>query len=674
MILQAVVHNGDKAMKKSAALVVLLLALLTLHSGQVPETSPAPESADLPETEVAEPEEGAEPTDNMTAADVEAFLDGMLPAQLERENIAGATVSIVKDGELLFAKGYGFADVKSGKPVVAEETLFRPGSISKLFTWTAVMQIHEQGKIDLNRDVNDYLDFRIPEAFGKPITMKDILTHTPGFEESVKDLFKTEAVELDLGGYLKTHIPSRIFPPATVPAYSNYATALAGYVVERVSGQPFNDYVKTNIFDPLEMSSSTFAQPLPEDLAKRMSTGYRLASDEEPVKFEIVVPFPAGSLTSSSTDIAKFMLAHLNGGAVGERSILKPETTKLMHSRLFALDENANGMAHGFYEESRNGLRIIGHGGDTIAFHSDLHLIPEKNVGFFISYNSGGKGEVSGRTIVWEGFLDRYFPYEQEDVSPPDSAEADAQAVAGKYMVSRRSEHSFLRVAAVLGEAGVSPTGEGDGTIFIDAFTEPSGAPKRFKAVAPMTFRDVNGKDTIIFKPDAEGRMQMIIQYPFMVFKRVGFFENSGVLLPVLGISLGLMALTLILAPIAWIVRRRYGYKLEYTTMQNWLRRGVWVVFALDLILVIGLVSLVTYALSNIDFLSDEGNVWFHLVQILGVLGALGTIAVIVNAVYCWMIECSIWYRLRAALFVICCFGFLWFAYVSNLLVISSTY
>src|SRR5215510_5234194 len=184
----------------------------------------------------------------MTAADVESFLDGIVPLQLKRNDIAGATIAVVKDGKLLFAKGYGYADVKNKKPVSAAETLFRPGSISKLFTWTAIMQLFEQGKLDLDRDVNTYLDFKIPDAFGKPITLKNIMTHTPGFEEQVKDLFNINSSSPDLGQYLKTHIPARVYPPGTVPAYSNYATALAGYIVQRVSGRPFEEYVAENIF------------------------------------------------------------------------------------------------------------------------------------------------------------------------------------------------------------------------------------------------------------------------------------------------------------------------------------------------------------------------------------------------------------------------------------------
>src|SRR6185369_15089245 len=202
-------------------------------------------------------------THELTAQDLETFLDGIVPLQLEADDIAGATIAVVKDGKVLFAKGYGYADYEKKKPVSAEETLFRPGSVSKLFTWTAVMQLVEQGKLDLNRDVNDYIDYKIPEAFGKPITLKNILTHTPGFEEQLKDLLRTSSESPNLGEYLKTHIPARIYPPGTVPAYSNYGAALAGYIVERVSGLPFNQYIEENIFKPLGMTHSTFAQPLP---------------------------------------------------------------------------------------------------------------------------------------------------------------------------------------------------------------------------------------------------------------------------------------------------------------------------------------------------------------------------------------------------------------------------
>src|ERR1041385_5793077 len=343
----------DIMFTKSSKTLVYLLCLFVTVLGQAPKES-------LPKNEAPLPAPSSSGAHEMTAADIEAFLDGLVPLQIKHDDIAGATIAVVKDGKLLFAKGYGYADVEKKKPVSAQDTLFRPGSISKLFTWTAIMQLYEQGKLDLDRNVNDYLDFKIPDAFGKPITLKDIMTHTPGFEEQVKDLFREDATKLNLGEYLKTHIPARIYPPGTVPAYSNYATAVAGYIVERVSGRPFDQYVAENILKPLNMTHSTFAQPLPADLAPLMSNGYRLASDK-PGLFEVVNPFPAGSLSSSATDMAQFMMAHLADGQLGGAHILKPETARLMHSRLFALDDHANAMCYGFYEESRNGHRIIGH-------------------------------------------------------------------------------------------------------------------------------------------------------------------------------------------------------------------------------------------------------------------------------------------------------------------------
>ena len=200
----------------------------------------------------------------LTAEDLEAFLDGTMPAQLNREDIAGAVIAVVKDGKVLFAKGYGFSDVEKRTPVTPDATLFRPGSISKLFTWTSVMQLVEQGKLDLDKDVNEYIDFKIPQAFGKPVTLKDIMTHTAGFEETARDLFVADAQHMTpLDQYLKEHMPRRIFPPFVVPAYSNYATTLAGYIVQRVSGKPFSQYVADNIYTPLEMTRTTFVQPLP---------------------------------------------------------------------------------------------------------------------------------------------------------------------------------------------------------------------------------------------------------------------------------------------------------------------------------------------------------------------------------------------------------------------------
>lgn len=658
-------------MKKFAALIILCLMLSSIAFGLVPSALSAP-------SDIANESLTTVPTaaniHKLTATDIEAFLDGIVPLQLDREDIAGATIAVVKDGKPLFVKGYGYADVKHKQPVTTE-TLFRPGSVSKLFTWTAVMQLVEQGKLDLSKDVNEYLDFKIPEAFGQPISLKNILTHTAGFEEQWKDLFTADKRSPNLGNYLKTHIPNRIFAPGTTPAYSNYGAALAGYVVERVSGQPFNDYIQQNIFKPLGMTHSTFAQPLPPELAPLMSNGYVLASDE-PKEFETVGAFPAGSLTSSAADMSKFMLAHLQDGRLGAAQILKPETARLMHSRAFELDPAANAMAYGFYEESRNGQRIIGHGGDTTYFHSGLELLTDADVGFFVSYNSVGRGQIYPQMVLWDAFLNRYFPAPPFNSPTLDSAKTDANAVSGNYMISRRSE-SLLKSLALLGEATVSANE--DDTISVGEMSglmnDANGKPKRWREVAPMTFRDINGQDSLIFKPDHNGRMQLVLPYPIMVFQRVGLWENSQILLPVAGLSYFIMLLTLLLGFVARLVRRHYKQPLQLTTLEGRLGWAVRIVFALNLVFIVTLSGFPIAALKHLELLSDSGNIWIWLIQSIGVLGAIGTLVVFYNAIYTWTSNrYQIWGKLQATMFTLACLGVLWLVFAGHLLSFNSNY
>jgi CubicO group peptidase (beta-lactamase class C family) len=650
-------------MKKIAALIILSLMFLSIAFGQV-----------LPALSTPITDRAAINIHELTAADVEAFLDGIVPLQLNRDDIAGATVAVVKGGKQLFTKGYGYADVKKKKPVTAE-TLFRPGSVSKLFTWTAVMQLVEQGKLDLGKDVNEYLDFKIPAAFGQPISLKNILTHTAGFENQLKDLFTADNRNPNLGNHLKTHIPNRIFAPGTTPAYSNYATVLAGYIVERVSGQPFNEYIQQNIFKPLGMNHSTFAQPLPPELTPLMSNGYELASDQ-PKAFETIGLFPAGGLTSSAADMSKFMLAHLQEGRLGAAQILKPETMRLMHSRAFGLDPAANAMAYGFLEESRNGQRIIGHGGDTIYFHSGLELLTDAGVGVFVSYNSVGRGGTDPRTILWDAFLDRYFPAPPSNLPTLDSAKNDANAVSGNYMISIRSE-SLFKLLAILGEVTVSANE--DDTISIvemsGVMNDANGKPKRWREVAPMTFRDINGQDSVIFKPDQNGRMQLISPFPIMVFQRVGLWENSRILLPVAGISLLTMLLTLPLGFVAELVRRHYRQPLKLTALERRLRWAVRIVFALNLFFIVTLFGFLLFGLKQLELFSDSSNIWIWLLQSIGVPGAVGSIVVFYNAIYTWMSKRSqIWRKLQATMFALACLGVLWLVFAGHLLSFNSNY
>src|SRR2546421_859648 len=397
-------------MQKLIPPLAAIVFIAAVADAQGPAPSPLISLPSPPPAKIPEIAPQPSPAPALTKQDFETFLDALIPSQLQTRNIAGAVVSFVKDGQVLFAKGYGYADVEAKKPVLPDQTLFRPGSISKLFTATAVMQLVEQGKLDLDRDVNDYLDFPIPKTYPEPVTLRQLLTHTGGFEETLKNLFVAHESDIKpLRTYLVNEMPARIFPPGKVPSYSNYGFTLAGYIVERVSGEKFEQYITNHILQPLRMTNSTFDQPLPPQLAAQMSKAYLIAS-KKPRDFEFVQVAPAGALSTTAADMTRFMLAFLQDGSVEGVAILKPETVRQMQTRQFELHPMINGLGLTFMEYSMNGQRIVGHGGDTVYFHSDMVLVPDAHVGYFISYNSLGKSVGGGRGEVQRAFVNRYFP------------------------------------------------------------------------------------------------------------------------------------------------------------------------------------------------------------------------------------------------------------------------
>ncbi len=646
----------------SGSIVFMLLG--TGLAAQKPKTNPlAPKAERAPQGT----EHISSAAHELTQSDLEAFLDGMIPLQLPREDIAGAVISVVKNGKPFFAKGYGFSNVEKRTPVSPDGTLFRPGSISKLFNWTSIMQQVEQGKLDLDRDVNEYLDFKIPPTYPQPITLRNIMTHTPGFEETIQELFVANASQLKpLDAYLKEHMPARIFPPGTTPAYSNYATALAGYILQRVSGEPFDSYIEHHIFQPLQMSHSTTRQPLPDNLKPLMSNGYDVAS--EPAKpFEFVEAVPAGSSSVTGADMQHFMIAHLQNGQYEGTQILRPETAQMMHARQFSNLPDLNGMCLGFYEETRNGHRIIGHAGDTQYFHSDLHLILDSGVGFFISYNGAGKGETRARESVWHAFLDRYFPYEPPQAPVQTTAAADAQLVSGRYIISRRSQTTILKALTVLGESKVFSNP--DGTISLEDLKDLNGQPKKLKEIGPLMFPAVHDQDRVAFKRDQSGRLVLVTDFPVFVFQRSPWNENSSFNLPLIVSAMVVLLLTLLLWPVAALIRRHYRQPLNLTPQQRRLRLMVRLACLFDLLLVCGLAVFFTMSEKDIGILSPRFNPLLRMIQLVGWVGVLGTLAALYNALRSWQEQGRwLWSKLGDSLIALACVAFVWFVFTWNML------
>lgn len=611
--------------------------------------------------------QGFENKHELTTDDLKVFFDDFVPLQIEEADIAGAVITVVKDGALLFAKGYGYADVAEKTPISSEKTLFRPGSISKLFVWTALMQLVEKGKLELDRDINDYLDFKIPYTFDKPITLRDVMTHRAGFEESFKDLMVKSPKDLyPLSQYLRTHLPNRIFPPGSVPAYSNYGATIAAYIVERISNQNFYDYVEEHIFKPLKMNDSTFIQPLPEGY--RASNGYFLAS-EDPKPFELLQIAPAGALSTSAIDMSRFMIMHLEKGSFENVEILKPETILLMHKRQEGWPSFMNAMCLGFYEQSRNGYRIIGHEGNTILFHSNVFLILEANTGVFISYNSAGKSKLDPRELLFNQFMDRYFPA-KSIILEPSKEISNIQEVVGSYEPSRRSETTFLRIFKLFQELKVAANLE-NRTLSISGLAGIKGPTVQFHEVAPMVFEEIEGKAKIAFTRDYNGKIMIHINYntlyPSIVFQQIHSITDKQIFnYLILGFILVMVLLTLLAGPMMLWIRKQY--KLPEHPNENILNKISIIVCLCILGYFMGMMAFAS-RLTDFSMLSEKSDTILRILQGIALAGILGAIGVIYNCLISWSNKTKgflekIWNTLLAC----ACIAFSWFILHWNLL------
>jgi CubicO group peptidase (beta-lactamase class C family) len=590
------------------------------------------ESAELPTGPSGTIEHSDHPLDR---ADLQAWLDGLLPYAMKSGDIAGAVVAVVKDGRVLFQQGYGYADIDKRIPMDPERTMVRAGSTSKLFTWTAVMQLVEQGKIDLDRDISEYLDFKVSAASAKPVTMRDLMNHESGFEEGLKDILAIDPRGLQsTQTYLKRHPRPMLFTPGEVPAYSNYGAALAGYIVERVSAEPFEHYAERHLFLPLGMMHTTFDQPLPERFKALVSQGYRTASTPAQ-PYELIIPRPAGSVTTTAADMTRFMLAHLQQGRLGDYQMLGSQTERLMQSPSETSLPGFGTMAHGFLYQVKNGHTVIGHGGDTVFFHTEFDLLPEDGVGIVYTFNSrGSDNAVYGlRKALFDQFMDRYFP----GSPPPDpaslaSATRDAQRIAGRYVSSRRVEHGFLSVFYLLQQEVIRANP--DGTIAAPRTLEPGEAT--FQEVAPDIWREVGDTRQLALRNVAGVKTVTDSDDPTSVLQAARLSRSAPLNLSVLLGSLLILGSTVLLWPISWLVKRRYSHVTDSTEVRR-LRLLIRAAASFDVLYLVGWMLLLTPVLNvRLWVYSDRLD---PLVRTLQLAGPLVIVAALVGIWCLWRLS-----------------------------------
>ena len=570
----------------------------------------------LPAYAVAQPGRVATSRPSLERTDLEPWLDGQIEPMMELKDAAGVVVTIVKDGRIVLSKGYGFLDIAQQRRVDPDHTLFRIGSISKTFTWIAVMQLVAAGKIDLDRDVNLYLDIKIPTRDGGPITMRHLMTHRAGFEEIGKSvLFYDPQVSTSLREWVKTHVPARIFPAGTTPAYSNYGAALAGYIVQRVSGEPFDRYVAQHILVPLEMNG-TFAQPLPAGLKNNMAKGY-VKSSAPPKPFELLGAAPMGAGSFSGADMARFMVALLQDGPPGRGQILKPETMALMRQPAPGIGPLPRSLL-GFYEIETRGHRSFGHGGDTQWMHSQMTLYPADGIGIFMSVN----GPADWLPPLMESFHKRYFGVEPASACLATTAASQNSAMlAQSYTASRRSETSWASIINLL--SGVTIKLLPSGRVTSDAFRSQSGDEVIFCNIAPLVWRAIHPTDAknmasgqTIAANAQNGRITAFGgSFPNNVYLPTPWWKSPEWLVPAAIAALAVFGFAALSGPVGAFARWRNRSMPIHAS--NTLRIRRWSTFAA--ILVIGLCVIIVTPLStieqNLELLVPSSDVWLLLLQ-----------------------------------------------------------
>ncbi|GAA3140312.1 hypothetical protein GCM10010466_34250 [Planomonospora alba] len=480
-----------------------------------------------------------------TARALAGFFDDAVPARLARDRVPGAVVSVVSGARTVFTGGYGLADVARGTAFDPGRSLVRIGSITKLFTWTAVMQQVEAGRLDLDADVNRYLKgFRVPATHPEPVTLRTLMDHTSGFEERAVGIGARTAADVPpLGEYLARHLPARIRPPGEISAYSNHGAALAGHVVAQVTGEPYGAYVRRHLLEPLGMTRSTAAEPVPAPLAADLARSY----DSEAVPPR-AVPFtfdampPDGSVSATAADMANFMIAHLNGGRFRGTAVLSPQTTARMHRRSFSADPRLGGYAHGFMDRTVGGHRVLMHDGSWEGFRSVLLLVPGCDLGMFLSVN--GTGGIGAAAELTRAFLDRFAPPRAAAGPAPERSPAAGEAPReGFYAPARHNASTIEKILVLLGPARLRV--DGDGTVRFQG--------ERWRPRGGGLYASADGRDHLVAVPGGDGRRYVATDGP--AYRLMSAAEGPIVNLAVLAVFTA-AALSALAVPLAAVWRR----------------------------------------------------------------------------------------------------------------------
>jgi CubicO group peptidase (beta-lactamase class C family) len=524
----------------------------------------------------------AQPAEPQLLADE---LDPIFAQQMADHHIPGAAFVMVKDGQVVFAKGYGTANLDQQTPVDPERTIFSVMSVSKLFTATAIMQLVEQGKIRLDADVNTYLkQIRIPATYSQPVTIAQLLTHTAGFDddtEAIGAVAATPDAVLSLREHLAAHPPVRILPPGERMLYSNVAYDILGAVVEDVTGQPFARYMDAHVLRPLGMTHSSF---LPPAKSGDLATSYRYDGTQlMPMPRHYFSNAPSAGLMTTAANMAHFLIAQLQQGQYANQAILRPETVALMQRQQYPSEPDEPGVGYGFYTATLGSYRVVWKDGDDLdRTHSKLVLYPDRHIGFFIAQNSGG--DTTLLDAVVQQLDQRYNPV--PPISPvgqshPETAGALTR-YTGHYRIGEYPHSTIVKLAMLQREVDIQISASPDGSL---TWTTSDGAEETFVEVRPGVFRSPKSYFAIAFRSDADGNVTHI-ELGYRAFEKIAWYETLAIQRGLwIGFSIVFLIATLALPILAW--RRRPRTRMAQIALGL-----AWLVALLNLIFLIGLAIL----------------------------------------------------------------------------------
>ncbi|MCB2310442.1 beta-lactamase family protein [Clostridium tagluense] len=568
---------------------------------------------------------------------VEKFADGLFNEQIKKFNVPGAVFAVVKDNTVLFEKGYGYSDIDKKIPVDPKTTVFRVASISKLFTATAVMQLKEKGKVNLKEDVNKYLkDFKIENKYSKPVTLENLLTHTAGFDERIigESVTKSYLQEKPLKDNLISRLRPLIREPGEAPQYSNYGMSVAGYVVESMTGTPFNKYMEDNILKPLHMNNSSFS--FNKKIRDNLSKGYDYKNGiykKVPVYGSTFAP--VGGLKTTADDMTKFMMAHLNHGTYDNTTILNKDTTEDMHKKHFPLDINIPGLCYGFEENNINGVRVLAHGGNDYGFNSLLYLIPDSNLGFFISTNGDNGANIFG-SIIPE-FMNKYYPQSKVQSNMNNKVKftkSNLKKLEGVYQASRypRNEIGKLVKLAPLLVPTLNIKSKSDALI-----VKYPGGQDLYKEIEPLLFKNVERGDTIAFKANKQGNISYMF-YPGspIAYGKIHWYENP-MLHKIIFVLFSILFLGLFIAMLLINLRKKANKEPLLFKYHRWILPSICI---LNLVFLLGMAKECMVLSSSLTFLPELPKMMIYLL-VIPIITTIITLALMISTLIYWNKEKS---------------------------------